>query len=35
MDIDIPEDIPDLINVPEDILLDFDAWAHSVMEYQW
>ena len=30
-DIDILEDIPDLIDIPEEILLDFDAWAHSVL----
>ena len=34
MDIDIPEDIPDFINIPEEILSDFDAWAHSVPKYQ-
>ena len=32
MDIDIPEDTPDLINIPEEILSDFDAYAHSVLE---
>ena len=35
MDIDIPQDIPDLIDIPEDMLLDFDALAHCVLEYQW
>ena len=35
MDIDIQEDIPDLIHIPEEILSDFDVWAHSVLEYQW
>ena len=35
MDIDIMKDIPDLINVPEELLLDFDSWVHSVLEYQW
>ena len=35
MNIDIQEDIPDLINIPEEILLDFDAWAHSVLKNQW
>ena len=33
MDIDIPEDIPYLINVLEELFLDFDLLAHSVMEY--
>ena len=35
MEMNILEDIQDLINIPEEILLDFDAWAHSVLEYQW
>ena len=35
MDIDIPEDIPDFIDIPEEILLDIVAWAHSVLEYQY
>ena len=34
MDIDIPEDIPDLINVPEELLTDFKPWAQSVLENQ-
>ena len=35
LDIDIPEDIPCLINVPEELLSDFDSWAHSVLENRW
>ena len=35
MDIEIPEDLPDLNDVPEEPLSDFDSWAHSVLEYQW
>ena len=35
MDTGIPGDIPDLIHVPKEILWDSDAWAHSVLEYQW
>ena len=35
MDIHILEDLSDLINVPEELLLDFDSWAHSVLDYQW
>ena len=35
MDIQIPEDLPDLIYVPEELLSDFDCWAHSVLDYQW
>ena len=34
MYIDILEDKPDLIDTPEEILLDSDAQAHSVLEYQ-
>ena len=32
---DIPEDVPDLINVLGEVLLDFDALAHSVLDYEW
>ena len=35
MDIDIQEDLPDLISAPEELLSDFDSWAHSVLDYQW
>ena len=35
MDIDIPVEIPDLIDVPEELLSDFDSWTHSILEYQW
>ena len=35
MDVDILEDLLDLIDVPEELLSDFDSWAHSVLEYQW
>ena len=35
MELDIPEDIPDFIDVPEEVLLDFDAWAHSMLDYEW
>ena len=35
MDKDNPEDIPDLIDVPEQILSDFAALAHSILDYQW
>ena len=34
MDIDIPEDIADLIDISKEILSDFDAWAQSILEYQ-
>ena len=35
MDIKILEDLPYLIDVPEELLSDFDSWAHSMLEYQW
>ena len=35
MDIKIPEDLPDLIKVPKELLSDFDSWANSVLEYKW
>ena len=35
MDIDIPEHLPDLLDVPEELLSDFDSLAHSVLDYQW
>ena len=31
----ILDDLPDIINVPEELLSDFDSWAHSMLEYQW
>ena len=35
MDMEILVDLPDIIDVPEEHLSDFDSWAHSVLEYQW
>ena len=35
MELNIPEDIPDLIDIPEEMLLDFDGWAHSMLDYKW
>ena len=35
MDIEILNDLPDVINVPEEVLSDLDYWTHSVLEYQW
>ena len=34
MDLDIPEDIPDLLDIPEDMISDFDAWVQDVSSYQ-
>ena len=35
MDMEIPEDLPDLTDVPEELLSDSNSWAHSVLEHQW
>ena len=33
--LEIPDDQPDIINVPKELLSDFDSWAHIVLNYQW
>ena len=35
MELDIPEDIPDLLDVPHEVMSDFDACAHDVLSYQF
>ena len=35
MELDIPDDIPDIIDVPEEVLSDFDAWTNSMLDYGW
>ena len=35
MELDILEDMPDLIDIPEEMLSDFDTLAHSVLNYEW
>ena len=35
MGLDILEDILELIDVLEEVLLDFGALAHSVLDYLW
>ena len=35
MDKEILEDLPDLINVPKELMSDCLFWAHSVLDYQW
>ena len=35
MELYIPEDIPDLIDVPEEVISDFDAWVQNVLVYPW
>ena len=35
MELDITEDMPNLIDIQEEVLSDFDAWAHSLLDYEW
>ena len=35
MELNIQQDIPDLIDVPKEVISDFDAWAQSVLDYSW
>ena len=35
MDLDIPEDIPDLLDVSEDVMIDFNAWPQDVLSYKY
>ena len=35
MEQDIPDDIPDLLDIPQEVMTDFDAWAHDVPSYQF
>ena len=35
MELDIPEDIPDLFDIPEEVMSDFDASAQDVLSYQF
>ena len=35
MELDIPGDMPDLIDVPEEVISDFDARAQNVLDYPW
>ena len=32
MDIKVMDDLPNVINIPKELLPDFDSWAHSVLE---
>ena len=34
MDTEIPEDLPDLIDVLKELLSDIDSWAHSLLQNQ-
>ena len=35
MELYIPEDIPDLLDVSEEVISDFDTWAQNVLHYPW
>ena len=35
IELEIPEDILDFIDIPEKGLSDFDVWAHSMLDYPW
>ena len=34
-ELNITGDIPDLIDVLEEVISDFDAWGQSVLDYPW
>ena len=34
MELDISEDILDLLDIPEEVMSDFDTWAQDVLSYQ-
>ena len=34
MELDIPEDILDLLDVTGEVMSDFDDWAQDVLSYQ-
>ena len=33
MELNIPGDVPDLINVPKEVISDFDTWVQTVLVY--
>ena len=35
IELDIPEDIPDLLDVPQEVMSDFEAWTQDVLCYQF
>ena len=35
MELDILEDIPNLLDVPEEVISGFEAWVQSVLDYPW
>ena len=34
MELDIPDDIQDLTDMPEDSMSDFEVWVYDVLNYQ-
>ena len=34
MDVEILDDLLDVIDIPEELLSDFDSLAHSMLDYQ-
>ena len=35
MDLNIPEDIPDLLHIPEEVMSEFDVWTQDMLSYHW
>ena len=35
MELDILEDIPDLFDIPAQVMYNFDAWAQDVLSYKF
>ena len=35
LELDIPEDKTDLLDVPQEVMPDFDAWGQDVLSYQF
>ena len=35
MELDILDDIPDLLDVPKEVMSEFDTWAQDVLSYQF
>ena len=35
MELDTTEDVPNLLDVPEEVMSDFDVWAQDVLSYQF
>ena len=35
MELDILDDILDLLDMPKEVMFDFDAWAQDVLSYQF